>query len=136
MTRYVDDTNLILKRGQDAAFQVWVTDNRNEAVPFTIPARMTVKDKVGQVVFETTDDPSAAGTEAMLLTSPTNGLIQVSIPRSVLAMIPPGTYLYDVWATIVDAETVSVFPDGQQVPVVSGRLTVTARQTVMEDLTP
>lgn len=136
MTRYVNDTNITVKQGQDAAFQVWVTDNRNESVPFTIPAKMTVKDKVGQIVLETTDESTAAGTEAMVLTSPVNGLVQVTIPRAVTVDIPPGTYIYDVWATIVDIETAAMFPDGQQVPVISGRLTVTARTTVMEDVTP
>lgn len=137
MTGYVDDSkNLMATQGQDYAFQVWTTDHRGEAVPYTIPAKMTVKDKVGQIAFETTDDSSAASTDAVILTSPVNGLVQVTVPKAILQELSPGTYVYDIWATVIDTDTASVFPEGQTVPVQSGRFTVRSRTTVMEGVTP
>lgn len=133
MSRYPNDRNLVATQGQDFAFQIWTTDNRSEPVPFTIPAKMTVKDKVGQDAFETSEDTADAGIEALILTSPLNGLIQVTIPRAVLAELPAGTYLYDVWATIVDEASTALFPGGQLVPVSSGRFIVRSRTTVMEE---
>ena len=109
-TVYPGDRNVIATQGQDFAFQVWTTDHRGEAVPYTIPAKMSVKDGVGQTLFETSDDSSAAGTEAMILTSPINGLVQVTVPKAILQTAPPGSYQYDIWATIVDADTAYVVP--------------------------
>ena len=125
--------NIIAKRGQDLAVQWWSVDHRGEPIPYERPAKLTVKDSVGQLVMETTDDSAQAGAEALLLTSPYNGLIQLTIPRALLAPITPGIYRYDLWATVIDPVTISLFPGGQLVPVSEGTFTVTKRITVMTD---
>lgn len=124
--------DMVITQGQDFAIQVVISDHRGDPVPYSLPAQMTCKDQVGQTAFTTTMD-SETGDEAMITTSEMNGLIQVTVPRKVTAKLPAGMYVYDIWATLNDAESSSIYPEGQQSPVVSGKIYVSSRVTVLEE---
>jgi hypothetical protein len=130
--------DLMLTTGQDFAIQIFTTDYRGDPVPFSIPAFMTCRDTVGQIIFETTME-GEPDEDAMILTSEANGLIQVTIPRVITGRIPSGMYSYDIWATLNDTSTADVYPEGQFVPVLSGRVRVGRRITVVpiaEEIAP
>ena len=122
--------DLIVTQAMDATVQWWVTDHRGDAVPFEDPAKFAARDGTGQLLVELAsgDDP-LTGT---VLTSPVSGVVQVVFPRSVTVNWTPGRYSYELWATIIDADAATVFPEGQQVPVQSGVLTVRRRTAHME----
>lgn len=131
MSRYtIEPQDIVLTQAMDYTAQFWVTDHRGDAVPFENPAKMTVRDRTGQILIEvgSGDDPA----QGSILTSPLSGVVQVVFPRAVTVEFDVGRYSYDVWATIIDSEASSVFPNGQQVPVASGTLVVTRRVTQME----
>ena len=122
--------DLIVVQAMDFTAQWWITDHRGDAVPFENPAKLAARDATGQLLVELVsgDDP-ATGT---VLTSPVSGVIQVVAPRTITVNWTPGRYSYELWATIIDADAASVFPNGQQVPVQSGVLNVIRRTAHME----
>ena len=150
MSRYtLVENDLVITIGMDFACQFWVTDHRGVQFPMDLPARMTVKDNLGQVLFETAGSPGTVYeqppdplTEAVLVTSPTAGMMQVTIPRGLTSYWTAGTYYYDIWATINDTDSQLVgatgaqqpiFPTGQQLPITKGRFIIRNRTTNMED---
>lgn len=138
MSRWtVNDDDLIVTVGQDVAFQFWITDHRGQPVPIAEPARMCVRDRLGMILFETsgpytgTPDPLQ---DPILMVSDVNGMVQVTLPRGLTSRWTPDRHRYDVWATVVDADNIALFPEGQQAPMAAGTFIIRTRTTVMEDL--
>jgi hypothetical protein len=151
MSRYViSPMDLICTVGQDAAYQFWCTDHRGEPFPMEPPAVLTVKDKLGQTLFETHGMPTSSSdstpdpmNDAVLVTSPSNGMLQVTIPRGMSRDWSPGIHHYDVWATITDQDAqltsaggtlIPIFPMGQQLPIAQGRFIIISRTSELEDV--
>lgn len=138
MSRYtINETDLVCTVGMDFTFQLWVTDHRGEALRMDRPAKMTVRDNLGQILFETDSGEDADGndvlTDALVLTSPENGVMQVTIPRSMTKHWSPNSACtWDAWATINDGGATTFFPEGQQIPVARGRFIIRGRTTIME----
>lgn len=143
MSRWtLQEQDLIITIGMDYAVQFWLTDHRGESIPVERPARMTVKDSLGQVLFdaETIDSDGTSLppgldplTEAYLVTSPVNGMVQLTLPRGLTQLWAPGTrFSYDLWATVYDGGAGGAFPTGQQLPVARGRFILQSRVTQME----
>lgn len=134
MSRYtLTELDLVCTVGMDYTFQVWCVDHRGEPLPFTYPCKMTVKDTLGQTLFETETTNPDTLTDASITPSAENGVIQVSLPRALTSLWFPTTCSYDLWATVVDDESSSSFPNGQQLPVCRGRFVITRRTTEMEE---
>lgn len=150
MSRYViSPMDLLCTVGQDAAYQFWCTDHRGEPFPMESPAMLTVKDSIGQTLFQTAAMPTNPADftpnpmlEAMIVAVPVNGMLQVTIPRGMTRDWFPGTHTYDVWATVYDydsalttvqGELVPIFPMGQQVPIAQGRFIIRSRTTHLEE---
>ena len=133
MSRYtLAESDLVVTIGMDFACQFWATDHRAEPLPMTSPCKLTVKDSLGQTLFETeweNPDPLA---NAMLTASPENGVLQLTIPRALSADWSAGILYYDVWATVIDGEAAAYFPNGQQLPIAKGRFHIRKRTTELE----
>lgn len=143
MSRYtLQGQDVVVTIGMDFAIQWWLTDHRGESVPVERPARLMVKDALGQVLLDAEatgngDDPGGGidpMTDAWLVTSPVNGMLQLTIPRAVTSQWVPNRLEYDLWATVYDGESGGAFPSGQQLPVARGRFLVQQRITQMEAL--
>jgi hypothetical protein len=134
MSRYtLQERDLICTVGQDCAWQFWATDHRGEPIPMTFPAKLSVVDGLGQQLFETeTEDPDPLA-DAMLTVSPENGVVQLTVPRGLSADWFPGSLTYDLWATVIDDEAATYFPNGQQMPISKGRFIIQRRTTELED---
>lgn len=136
------EADLVITIGMDYACQFWVRDHREDPLPLTYPCRMTVRDRVGAVLFTTyspaQDDPDDPADDfdmasvPLLAPSEVNGMLQLTIPRIITSRWKLGNYYYDVWGTVMDQEATALFPNGQQVPVAKGRFLVGNRITDME----
>jgi hypothetical protein len=134
MSRYtVSERDLICTVGMDYACQFWATDHRGEPLPMTIPCKLSVVDALGQQLFETEAENPDPLADAVLTAAPENGVLQLTIPRAMSADWFPGSLTYDVWATIIDDEAATYFPNGQQMPISKGRFIIVRRTTELED---
>lgn len=134
----MSEKDLSITIGMDFACQWWLTDHRGRALPVDRPARITVVDNLSQQLFdcETMGEADPEGhdplLEPLLMASPVNGMLQLSLPRGLTAQWDPGRLSYDIWATVFDDDVLGLFPAGQQLPVARGQFYVRPRITQME----
>lgn len=123
-----DQVIIEIDAGEDFAAQLyWLQDN-GDPQNITSPCRMDVRDSAGTLLtqFKT---GNTASTQACITLSSTAGYLQLSAPNTVTRSLQPGTYVFDLFATLTGGN--SPFTT-QQVPVCSGYVVVKPRVTIME----
>lgn len=123
-----DQVIIEISAGEDFATQLyWLQDNGD---PMTViaPCRMDVRDQAGTNVIQFKTG-NTASTQATITLSSTAGYLQLTAPNAVTRSISPGTYVFDLFATL-DGNN-NPFAT-QLVPVCSGFVVIKPRITVME----
>jgi hypothetical protein len=125
-----DTIEIWIDIGEDFAAQIYWTDSNGNAIPITSPARLEVRDSLGNRVlqFDAANSGSAATKAAILITG-SEGLLQLSCPKALTKTLEPGRYLFDLFAT--NNSGFSPFPT-QEVKVADGWVVAQGRTTVME----
>lgn len=101
MPEFVRQVEFEIVRGEDWSVQIFWTDEYDEPVPVSEPVLMDVKDSTGQIAmrFTTSTDSESAPHVTM---SGTLGFLQLTVPRSVTALLVPGRYVCDMFAAVAD----------------------------------
>jgi hypothetical protein len=129
----VGDKLLIeLTQGEDFAGAIFWSSQYNVPFPITDPVLMDVKDSNGQIAFRFTDTNDIT-TDPHIEIAGTTGYFQLTCPASYSRLVVPGTYEFDLWATVADAATPFDSP-GQLKPVIDGWLQVNPRTSRVEDI--
>ena len=123
------DVELQLAAGEDAAWQIFWTDEYGEPTPISDPVLMDVKDANGQIAlrFSTTNDPSA---QAYASVGGPNGFIQLTVPSELTRQLIPGAYRFDLFASVADSAPPF---DRQLKQILDGWMVVGSRVTKIED---
>jgi len=92
--------------------------------------RADVKDASGNTIisFKSSNTPS---TQASIIIAGSEGIIQLSAPKSVTKSLTPGQFSIDIYATVDGVTSPIANP---QVKLVSGFFTVNSRTTIMESV--
>jgi hypothetical protein len=116
--------------GEDFSAQIAWTDEDGNSVPVAAPCRMEVRDMASQLViqFDTSNAGSAATKAALVLTG-SDGVMQISAPRTITDALLVGRYLFDLFAVVPLSP--APFPS-QEVQVCNGWFIVSPRVTIME----
>jgi hypothetical protein len=117
-------------QAEDFAAQIVWTDEDGAPIPVIAPCRLEVRDMNGTLVIQfATENAGAATTKAALVLTGSDGVMQISAPRTVTDDLKVGRYLFDLFA--VTSPSPAPFT-AQEVQVINGWFIVTPRVTVME----
>lgn len=101
-----EGVTLVIDQGEDWTTDVIWTNMFDDPVRVTHPARMEIKTFNGQVVAELESNPDIPDGEIPGINlSEDIGLMQLHIAKDVTASLPPGSYFYDLFATVNDDNT-------------------------------
>jgi len=126
----VEELEIELVQGEDFSAQIYWTDEDGNAMPCTTPGRLEVRDMYGAMLLQfASENAGSVATKAALVITGSDGIMQISAPRSVTTPLVPGRYLFDLFA--VANNGVSPFTT-QEVQVCSGWFIVSTRVTKME----
>jgi hypothetical protein len=126
-----EKVQLELTVGEDAAWQIFWSDDYGDPVPVADPVLADVKDANGQIVMRFSDnvaDTDQPNNPYIAVNGPA-GFFQLTAPKSWTALLLPGRYLFDLFATVAD----SAAPFSRQMQqVCSGWLVALPRVTRIE----
>ena len=85
--------------GEDFAAQIVWTDEDGAAVPVVAPCRLEVRDMGNALVIQfDTASAGSATTKAALVLTGSDGVMQISAPRTITTGLKAGRYLFDLFA--------------------------------------
>lgn len=120
---------LVIDQGEDFTAQIIWTDGRGTPQPVTLPIRLDIMDVTMPVLSLTTPDEDwPPGDIPEISYSSELGLIQLHIPKEQTSLVPPGMYIYDMFASVDDG---GAYAGNQQQRVLAGQVIVNKRITVM-----
>lgn len=127
-----DQLIIEIDQGEDFSGAIFWSSAYNAPFPITDPVLLDVKDANGQIAMRFTDSTDAT-TDPHIEIAGTTGYFQITCPAAYTRLVVPGTYAFDLWATVADAGP-PFDTNGQLKKVIDGWVQVNPRTSRVEDI--
>lgn len=121
---------LIIDQGEDWTAQVIITDQNGNNLDLARPMQMDMKNQVGLLVLSlhsiSVEDEQTTLDIPEISFSSDIGMIQIHINKDVTSAMDPGTYSYDLFASVDDG---NVYAGSQRIRVIAGNATINKKVT-------